>query len=137
MRGVIAADIEIAAEEQIWLQLGKDKRTKTEHDRDARPFAEFVYDLVGARNPARSIAVESRRSDLDVAVEGGRLHFGDPTEAPALSRGKGLARALPTLVPSVPFTARGRWRSLVAHLHDTQGVTGSSPVRPTRLSWEE
>jgi hypothetical protein len=27
--------------------------------------------------------------------------------------------------------SRGRWRSLVAHLHDTQGVTGSSPVRPT------
>jgi hypothetical protein len=27
----------------------------------------------------------------------------------------------------------GRWRSLVAHLHDTQGVTGSSPVRPTKF----
>jgi hypothetical protein len=26
---------------------------------------------------------------------------------------------------------RGRWRSLVAHLHDTQGVAGSSPARPT------
>ena len=30
----------------------------------------------------------------------------------------------------------GRWRSLVAHLHDTQGVTGSSPVRPTILTWQ-
>jgi hypothetical protein len=28
-------------------------------------------------------------------------------------------------------TLRGRWRSLVAHLHDTQGVAGSSPARPT------
>ncbi len=26
---------------------------------------------------------------------------------------------------------RGRWRSLVAHFLDMEGVTGSSPVRPT------
>jgi hypothetical protein len=31
-------------------------------------------------------------------------------------------------------TLRGRWRSLVAHLHDTQGVAGSSPARPTVLT---
>ena len=31
-------------------------------------------------------------------------------------------------------TPTGRWRSWLARLHDTQEVTGSSPVRPTFLN---
>ncbi len=41
------------------------------------------------------------------------------------------------MVPVLACSFEGRWRSLVAHLHDTQGVTGSSPVRPTIDSLRE
>ena len=41
------------------------------------------------------------------------------------------ARHVPNVTARVILRLKGRWRSLVAHLHDTQGVTGSSPVRPT------
>ncbi len=31
---------------------------------------------------------------------------------------------------------RGRWRRLVAHFLDMEGVTGSNPVRPTTTYWK-
>jgi len=31
----------------------------------------------------------------------------------------------------------GPLAQLVAHLHDTQGVVGSSPARPTRKPWSD
>ena len=48
-------------------------------------------------------------------------------------RAVALAQAVPTgICPGGRVTAEGPLAQLVAHLHDAQGVTGSSPVRPTR-----
>ena len=50
---------------------------------------------------------------------------------PGVLSGDGRRVTLGRIGPVVGSSRTGRWRSLVAHLHDTQGVTGSSPVRPT------
>ena len=46
--------------------------------------------------------------------------------------GTAILRDPPAEVPPLP-TVTGHWRSWLARLHDTQEVTGSNPVWPTRL----